>query len=181
MHPTERHSTHRRDFLRDIGLLVGLPLAVAVGLLYWVGPWPSSYEVPEDTDIFAVAAGTWDWTTAPADSFCVARWHSVAFSPERDIMTITQNEPWTDPAGVVHQVTVYDLWEHSRRHVRGQIRGETRLTEKGEPVVWDLVLTSADSYQWRRTDLPSFAGSAPIHRCPAGTSPAVALLDSSVH
>jgi len=46
-----------------------------------------------------------------------------------------QSEPWTDSAGVVHQVAIYDLSEHSRRHVRGQIRGETRLTDAGTPPV----------------------------------------------
>ncbi len=32
------------------------------------------------------------------------------------------------------------------------IVGETRLTDAGEPVVWDLVLKSEDSFCWDRTD-----------------------------
>jgi hypothetical protein len=171
----EPHSADRRAFLRDIGLLVGLPFVASIALLVWVAPWTPRYEVPADTDIFAVATGTWDWTTSPADSFCVARRHTIAFSDDRRVMTITQNEPWTDSAGVVHQVSIYDLSEHTRRHVRGQIRGETRLTDAGAPVVWDLVLTSADTYKWHRADWSwSFGYTATVRRCPAGTPPAVA-------
>jgi hypothetical protein len=179
MRTIDQQRADRRAFLRDIGLLAGLPLVAAIALLFWRAPWMPRYEVPADTDIFAVAAGTWDWTTAPADSFCIAQRHTVAFSSDRRVMTITQSEPWTDSVGAVHQVAVYDLSEHSRRHVRGQIRGETRLTDDGEPVVWDLVLTSADTYQWHRADWSMFGYTATVRRCPSDTPPAVAVLDST--
>ena len=176
MRATEQQAAHiRRIFLRDTAILLVLA-AVVGGFLLWWAPWKPSYEVPPDTNIYAVTAGTWDWTTAPADSFCVARRHTVAFSPDRRVMTITQSEPWEDSTGTVHQVSVYDLSESSRHHVRGQIRGETRLTDAGTPVVWDLVLTSADAYHWRRTDWPSFSYTASIRRCPPGTPPAVAAV-----
>jgi hypothetical protein len=166
-------ASNRRTFLRDMAFLLVLAAAAVLSLFWWA-PWAPEYEVPPDTDIFTVAAGTWGWTTAPADSFCVARWHTVAFSPDRTVMTITANEPWTDSVGTVHQLAVYDLSEHSRHHVRGQIRGETRLTSAGEPVVWDLVLTSPDSYHWHRADWPFFSYTASVGRCPPGTPPAVA-------
>lgn len=169
----QRRARLRRIFLHDTALLLAL-VAVVGGFLVWRAPWAPDYEVPEDTDIFTVASGTWGWTTAPDSSFCVTRWHTVAFSPDHSIMTITASEPWTDSSGVVHQVTVYDLSEHSRHHVRGQIRGETRLTDDGEPVVWDLVLGSANSYHWHRTDWPAFSYTATLERCPPGTPPGVA-------
>ena len=174
MRTTDQEAADRRRiFLHDGAIL--LALVVVAGLcLFWWAPWAPDYEVPGDTDIFTVAAGTWDWTTASADSFCVAKRHTVAFSPDRSFMTITLSEPWTDSTGVVHQVAVYDLSEHSRHHVRGRIRGETRLTDAGAPVVWDLVLTSADSYHWHRTDWPAFGYTAAVRRCPPGTPPVVA-------
>jgi hypothetical protein len=175
----ERRSPRKPTFFRDLALLYGVAILATLGLVAWWVPWPSTYEVPADTDVFAVAAGTWDWTTAPADSFCVARRHTIDFSPDRRVMTITQSEPWTDSVGVVHQAAVYDLSEHSRRHVRGAIRGETRLTDAGAPVVWDLVLSSADAYRWHRTDWNVLGYTATVRRCPAGTPPAVPVRDSA--
>jgi hypothetical protein len=175
MHTAEQRAAEQRVFLRDLALLLGLPLVAIVGLVVWWAPWKPAYEAPEGSEVFAVAAGTWDWTTSPADSVCVARRHSIAFTPDRRVMTITQSEPWTDDDGAERQVAVYDLSESSRAHVRGLIRGEARLTDAGEPVAWDLELTSADSYRWRRTDLPRLLGrTAEIRRCPEGTPPAVA-------
>lgn len=174
MRDTEQRSANRRRiFLHDTTILLVLVLAIG-GLVAWWAPWKPDYEVPSDTDIFTVASGTWAWSDAPPDSFCVTRRHTVAFSPDRSIMTITQGEPWTDSAGVVHQVSVYDISQYSRRHVRGQIRGETRLAPDGTPVVWDLVLSSPDSYHWHRADWPSFSYTKSIERCPEGTPPAEA-------
>ncbi len=173
----ERAANRRRILLHDTTILVTL-VAILGGLVAWWAPWKPDYEVPAGTDIFEVASGTWGWTTGPDSSFCVTRWHTVAFSPDRSIMTITASEPWTDSAGVSHQVTVYDISEHSRHHVRGQIRGETRLTANGTPVVWDLVLRSADSYHWHRADWPSFSYTASVDRCPPDVPPAV-VEDSS--
>lgn len=178
MHTPDSHPAHERAFLRDVALLLGVPLLVLGGLLVWWAPWKPEWEVPADTDVFAVAEGTWDWTTAPTDSFCVARRHTVAFSPDRRVMTIAQSEPWTDSTGRQHQVAVYDIAEHSRHHLRGRIRGETRLTDDGVPVVWDLVLTSRDSYRWHRTDWSSVGHTAAIRRCPTGTPAVVVEADS---
>jgi hypothetical protein len=68
---------------------------------------------------------------------------------------------------VEHRVAEYDIQEVSRRHVRGRIRGETRRTDAGEPVVWDLVLTSRDEYRWHRTDWPPGSDTKSVRRCPA--------------
>jgi hypothetical protein len=175
MRTAEQHAADQRVFLRDVALLLGLPLAAIVGLVVWWAPWSvPDYEVPPGADVFGVAEGTWGWVRAPADSFCVAERHTIAFSSDRSVMTITQSEPWTDDDGDVHQVSVYDLSEHDGRRLRGEIRGEKRTTDEGDPVVWDLVLTCGDSYQWHRTDWPSFGYTGEIRRCPEGTPPAVA-------
>lgn len=164
-----------RAFLRDLGLLIGLPLFLAVlgvgAMLLWWRPWPS-YEVPDGTEFASVVEGTWDWTTAPADSFCIADRHTIRFSADRKVMSIAQLNSWTDSAGATHRVSIYDLTEWSQGHVRGQIRGESRLTLLGRPVVWDLRLTSPDTYHWERTDWPPMGATAEVRRCPPGTLPA---------
>ena len=153
----------RRAFLRDLALLLGVPFAGIVILLGVWQPWRPSFELAGDTDIYAVAAGTWDW--AGADAFCQRNPHTISFSADRKVMTYRQSEAWTDGAGVSHQEAEYDLQEVSRRHLRGRIRGELRRTDAGEPVVWDLVLTSDDSYRWHRTDWPFWAYSDDVRRC----------------
>lgn len=167
-----RAASAQRGIVRDLGLLIGVPLAFAVlvivGMTLWWQPW-TSYVVPAGTDASDIVAGTWDWTTAPADSFCIANRHTIRFSDDRRVMSIAQLHAWTEDDGSTRRVSIYDLREGSRGHLRGRIRGESRLTPMGEPVVWDLRLTSSDSYQWERTDWPAFAATAEIHRCPPGT------------
>jgi hypothetical protein len=46
----------------------------------------------------------------------------------------------------------YDSLRLTPTRIRGAIRGETRRTDSGVPVVWDLVMIGPDEYRWRRTD-----------------------------
>ena len=158
----KRTLSDNQVMLRDLSVLLVGPLVLMLALLAWWRPWVT-YEVPAGTDIFGVAAGTWDW--AGADSFCVRDPHTIAFSSDQRVLVLTHKLPWTDSSGVEHRVAEYDIQQSSRRHVRGRIRGETRRTEAGEPVVWDLVLTSRDEYRWHRTDWPKGGYTKPVRRC----------------
>jgi hypothetical protein len=89
-------------------------------------------------------------------------------------MSITQWKPWTDDDGVERQVSVYDIEQIAPSRIRGTIRGETRTTDAGVPVVWDLVITSPDSYAWHRTDWSTLSLTDAIRRCPASTPAATA-------
>jgi hypothetical protein len=154
----------RRAFLRDLALLLCIPGLAVVGLLALWRPWePATYELPEGVDMYVLAAGTWDWSGA--EEFCEKNPHTISFSPDKKVMSIRHKEPWTDSAGVVHRVAEYDLEEVTPRHLRGQIRGERRQTPAGEPVVWDLVPTSRDSYRWHRVDWPSWMMTGEVRRC----------------
>jgi len=62
-------------------------------------------------------------------------------------------------------VTVYQVLSESPDSLRMRIVGETRRTHAGEPVVWDLVLLSRDSYCWHRTDWPSQGCTGRVLRC----------------
>ena len=48
---------------------------------------------------------------------------------------------------------------------------ETRRTSSGEPVVWDLVITAPDVYQWHRTDWPENGLTRAIIRCSGWRAP----------
>jgi hypothetical protein len=166
-------SAPRDTMTRDLLLLLGVPGLVTVLLLLWWRPWRpwrSPYEASSAVDIFNVASGTWDWTGA--HGFCAENPHTITFSADRQLMTITPRIPWTDSAGVEQGPAVYDIQEHTRERIRGQIRGETRLTKSGEPVVWDLVLFSADEYRWHRTDWPPGSYTEKVVRCPTDSTTA---------
>jgi hypothetical protein len=158
-----RTPTDAQTMRKDLSLLLGVPLALGVALLVWLRPW-ATYEVPAESDIYAVVTGTWDWIGA--DSICVRDPHTISFSADRQVMVLTHRLAEPDSAGVEQQVFEYDIHEVSRRHVRGLIRGEDRLTESGEPVVWDLVLASRDVYRWHRTDWDEGSYTAAVRRCP---------------
>ncbi len=162
--PADDLRTFRRDLLR----LLGLPLVALMAILLWWRPWiPTTYAAASDDDVFAVASGVWDWQGA--DSLCVANPHTISFAPDHSVMYLAHRQPWNDSAGVQHRVAEYEIQGHDSTQIRGLIRGETRRTDAGVPVVWDLVLTSPNSYAWHRTDWPATGRTKEVKRCPPGT------------
>jgi hypothetical protein len=136
--------------------IVGVALAVMVAY--------RGYQVPEDTDIFSALEGSWAWSGD--DSACVTDPHTISFTPARDQMIIAHAKPFEGPDGELDSITRYEILEHTRGRIRGAIPGEQRLTESGEPVVWDLVLRGPDRYAWRRTDRQSpFSFTRDVLRC----------------
>lgn len=156
--PPRIHAT-----IAQVALTVGLLTVIGGGVaIYWV---TRPYEPPSGSDIFAVVPGKWAWTTA--DSGCTKEWHRITFSPNRTVMMIAASKPYEGADGKLDSIAVYDIQAHTQTWIRGAIRGETRLTDAGKPVVWDLVLRSEDRYVWHRTDWEPRATTAAIRRCPA--------------
>lgn len=133
-----------------------------LGLAGTVGP-AEPYVVPDSTDVFKVAAGTWDWSGA--DGFCRDDPHTITFSPDRKFMILTFANPDTADDGTVKRDFRYEIRGHTRNSIRGFIQGETRRTDGGELVVWDLVLMSPDVYRWHRTDWEEGGLTKPVLRC----------------
>ncbi len=145
-------------------VLTVFPLLVVVGVIAFIR-YVRGYAVPGDTDIFEVVEGRWTWTTA--DDPCGSDWHDISFSAGRDSMFIANFESFEGADGVYDSITPYVVHEHNRRRIRASIPGDTRHTEAGDPVVWDLVLRSPDRYAWHRTDWLPGEFTAPIARCPS--------------
>lgn len=127
---------------------------------------PEPYDVPDTSDVFRVVAGTWDWEGA--EGFCHDNPHTISFSSRRDTMTLTFVKPDTAEDGSVTRAWRYKIYGHTRHSVRGFIQGETRRTDAGKLVVWDLVLMSRDGYRWHRTDWAPGGYTKQVLRCPHG-------------
>ena len=124
------------------------------------------YEVPQGTDIFMVVAGTWGWVEG--DASCGANSHTITFNADRSLMMIVfQNNhtPKKDQFDKENRKAHYEIRGHSRSHIRGFMLDEKRLTDAGELVVWDLVLTGPNSYRWRSTDWPEDGFTGEVVRC----------------
>lgn len=165
--PLSPRSTERRELFRDLALLLGIPgIAVILLLASW-HPWrPTPYVPPESRDIYTVLSGAWDW--AAARDRCSGNPHRIAFSSDRKVMTPTQKEPLTNWPDGPRAVFEYDILSTTPSSIRGRIRGEYRRTAAGEPVVWDLQLTSELTYQWHETDWQAWDWSGEVQRCPEG-------------
>jgi hypothetical protein len=80
-------------------------------------------------------------------------------------MDLKAEKPVMGSHGEVESEARYRIVSQSGSALRMQMEGETRETDGGSPVVWDLVMRSEDEYCWRRTDWPYRACTAPIRRC----------------
>jgi hypothetical protein len=149
-----------------VGLVVTPLLLLSAAAVYV--HYAHVYEVPQGTDIFAVVAGTWAWTTA--DTNCATDPHTITFTPDHKGMLIKLAHAYHLPDGRLDSVAYYDIQGYTRSSIRGAIRGETRLTADDRPVVWDLVLKSPDRYAWHRTDWAPGGYTREVRRC-SGSDP----------
>jgi hypothetical protein len=139
-----------------VSALGGIVILAAVGAALLRRP---QYEV-SDVDIASAVTGRWDWSTRLDP--CRDSAHTIAVSGDRKIMTITlEYLPTSDS----DRVTTYDIQRLSRSSLRGAIRGETRRTDAGVPVVWDLVLFGPTEYRWHRTDWNAWGYTESVIRC----------------
>lgn len=145
-----------------------IPFLLVVGLLgivfiaWAVMSLTPDYAVPPGVEVFDVAEGTWASDTAA----CGENPQAITFSHDRSQMFITWLAKAPDSSGTRKRRSTYDILEHSGGHIRGAIVGETRMTDAGDPVVWDLVLRSEDVFAWHRTDWPEYSFTADLRRCP---------------
>ena len=118
--------------------------------------------------VFDLAVGTWDW--AKGDSTCLGNKHRISFSPNRREILLTFEEP-LDTTSNDRVFTYRILAAGSKIHrelpfvIRAAMEGETRKTDAGDLVVWDLILATPNRYHWHRTDWPNLGITGAIIRC----------------
>lgn len=121
-----------------------------------------SQSLPENQDLRFqdIATGTWG---LDADGVrCDENPHTIEFPPDGRTMVLRYAKGVGDKPPFVAN---YRLIGEGPGFLRMKLDGETRKTETGDLVEWDLVLLSADSYCWHRTDWQEGGCTKPATRC----------------
>jgi len=146
--------------LYALGGIMVLCVALVVLAVWYVGRDHDQF-VATKKDLPTYVAGRWDWNFR--DHPCTDSAHVISFAPDGSTMEIRQES--ARGKGGANDPAVYDILQITPSRIRGAIRGETRKTSAGVPVVWELVMFSRNEYHWQRTDLPAWNYSAGIVRC----------------
>jgi hypothetical protein len=115
------------------------------------------------------APGTWGWKGDLATN-CKTNPHTISFSADKSLMYLRHAQP-ADSWDGKKRLTVHYRVERSSPELRHSLIGETRRTDEGERVAWDLFMISRDEYCWHRADWPEEACTNAIERCPPTEGP----------
>ena len=116
-----------------------------------------------DQSIFAVPPGIWGWEQSE-ELGCGGNSHTLSFTKDRAVMLLKHEEA-SIAQGIPAEAVRYRVLQ-SEPGLRMAIEGESRMTPAGEPVVWDVVMLSADRFCWRRTDWSPESCTPAVVRCP---------------
>ena len=83
-------------------------------------------------------------------------------------MKIQHSEPIEKANGSKVSVTNYVIEGSAPGVLHTYIPDETRMTDRGEPVKWDLVVVARNRITWHRKDWPEGAYTRMLRRCEAG-------------
>lgn len=109
------------------------------------------FKVDKPEQIYSVFEGKWDWEYL--EKSCRENPFTISFTDDRKKLFLTyensKNAEGNKPGKIVY---TYNLLAASLFRIRGQMEGETRLTDDQKPVSWDFILLSKDEFCWYRTD-----------------------------
>jgi hypothetical protein len=123
-------------------------------------PAPAAARPEDEAVAFAWLEGRWQWEGSGCDSaYTMQATHDGKYIE----MTYTY--------GGQRDTSVYRVLAHGPQVVRGQIEGEKRMDDEGNPVVWDFVQLSQGEFCWHRADWGNDSCTRTLLRC-GGLSPA---------
>ena len=108
-----------------------------------------------------VLVGNWQWKGIPCDEA-----PSYSFSNDGAFMYVRSERGMKmGDASKSYTDVTYMILDESSHVLRTQIDGEDRRTERGDIVVWDLVMLSQNGFCWHRTDWPAGSCTKVLRRC----------------
>lgn len=107
-----------------------------------------------------IVTGTWGFEMEGAS--CEDNPHTIEFSADGQFMFLRYSK---SVDGEPPTITKYKLLGEGPGFMRMAMEGETRTTDEGDLVKWDMVLLDPDSYCWHRTDWQGGGCTQPANRC----------------
>ncbi len=114
----------------------------------------SAYDLRQMVDL--IERTPWGWTVS--ENVCVDDLRHFTFNDEMDVMYSDIEE--------FEELVVYRVHKYGPNSITMEIDGETRMTNEGIPVVWELRFAGPDALCWRATHWSFFDCSAFLVRCP---------------
>jgi hypothetical protein len=113
-----------------------------------------------ENDPLVLIPGTWDWANRPGS--CQDNPQTLTLSPDRLRLTLEYKKPVTNGSGQLQKSEVYKILDARARllHTQG-------TDPKGQPVIYDFVFASNDSFCWHRGDWPKGQCTKTMVRCSA--------------
>jgi len=121
---------------------------------------PASY-----ADVFNLVPGTWAWESHGIP--CKGPTQRFEVAPDHKHMKIHHSEPIDGFDGKKTSVTNYVIEGSGDGVLHTYIPDETRKTDAGDPVKWDLIVVARNRVAWHRADWPEGGLTGMLRRCPA--------------
>ena len=113
---------------------------------------PAAAVLAIETDPLVLLPGVWDWAGIPGS--CQDNPQTLTLSPDRLRLTLEFKKPVTNAAGKPQKSEVYKVLDARARVLHTVVEGESRKDSKGQPLTYDFVFASDDSFCWHRSDWP---------------------------
>ncbi|HEV7519064.1 MAG TPA: hypothetical protein VGR07_22470 [Thermoanaerobaculia bacterium] len=125
---------------------------------------------PSATDPFVLVQGKWGWASGARS--CQNNPQTLTLSADRTEVKLEFEKPETNGAGKLQKSEVYKILDARARLLRTMVVGEPRKDPKGQPLTYDFVFVSDNSYCLHRSDWLKGQCTAPMMvRCPGSKRP----------
>jgi hypothetical protein len=118
---------------------------------------------PEGVTARSQLPGKWDWEKS--EPRCGDAAGTFSFSPDGRQVRVNVPAAKDLGTGTSGRDVVYEVLAEEGKTMRLRAVGETRKTDAGVPVEWNLLMLNADTFCWRRTDWKAGACTALLKRC----------------
>lgn len=127
----------------------------------------------KDTDrMFQILDGKWIFGETDCQK-------AFTMTVSADRKTIKFLYPKSD--GKEEKEYIFNVSEVGKYYIRGQYKGEKRLTETGKTQIWDFFFLSNDEILWHRSDWEGLKSTAPATRCQEVNVAANAPVDKPIN
>lgn len=126
----------------------------------------SKLKVEPVRNIYSVLQnGKWGWAIPESDLACENNPHSIKFRNNFTEIILKFDNKINSADATVSDTVQYKLISKNGNRITMKMVGEKRIDDKGQPVIWDLVMLNKQEYAWHRHDWKPGALTPRIHLC----------------